>query len=89
MAFTDRPAKRRRRDPVPEAPRHPESAAIVPDEHAASLLDRANATILQSVGFSGASRVAQERLRSLAEDCELTPPFSYLNFARTPEECFC
>ncbi|KAI5811684.1 transcription factor TFIID complex subunit 8 C-term-domain-containing protein, partial [Peziza echinospora] len=66
------PSKRRRRDPVPEPPRHPESAVIVPEDVAASLLDRANARILQSAGFSGATRLAQERLRELAEDYYLS-----------------
>ncbi|KAF8475856.1 transcription factor TFIID complex subunit 8 C-term-domain-containing protein [Kalaharituber pfeilii] len=72
MAFTERPVKRRRREPVPDAPRPPETAAVVSEELAASLLDRANAKILQSVGFTGATRVAQERLRMLAEEYYLS-----------------
>ncbi|KAF8419426.1 transcription factor TFIID complex subunit 8 C-term-domain-containing protein [Tirmania nivea] len=65
----DPPAKRRRtRDPVPPPPRHPDAAAIISEDLAAHMVNRANAQILQTAGFSGCTRVVQERLRWLAED---------------------
>lgn len=71
MTFAERPTKRRRtREPVLPPPRDPDAATVIPEEVAASMLDRANARILQSVGYTGATRVAQESLRSLAENCK-------------------
>ncbi|RPB22157.1 hypothetical protein L211DRAFT_869542 [Terfezia boudieri ATCC MYA-4762] len=67
------PAKRRRtRVPVPPPPRHPDAAAIITEDLAAHMVNRANAQILQTVGLTGCTRVAQETLRSLAEDYMLS-----------------
>jgi len=66
------PAKRRRtRELIPPPPRHPDAAAIITEDLAAHMVNRANAQILQTVGFTGCTRVVQESLRSLAEDCML------------------
>ena len=81
MSLAERPTKRRRtREPVLPPPRDPDAATVVPEGLAASMLDRANARILQSVGYTGATRVAQESLRALAENCKgLTFPHSFLS----------
>lgn len=63
------PRKRRRRELVPEEPKHADAADVLPEEIVTPLLDRSAATILHSVGFTGFTLSAQERLRQLAEDC--------------------
>jgi hypothetical protein len=68
-----RPLKRRRRELVPAAPQDSDSAAVIPEEVASQLLQVSNAQILQSIGFSGSTSVAQERMRQLASNCSLLP----------------
>ncbi|KAL7270094.1 hypothetical protein RUND412_007208 [Rhizina undulata] len=63
-----RPHKRRRRNIVPDPPTYEEAAEILPAEMVAHLLNRSNAMILKSAGFSGAMPLAQESMRRLAED---------------------
>jgi hypothetical protein len=68
--FNPRPLKRRRRAVVPDPPTYEDAAPVVPEETAAGLLNKSAAVILKSVGFTGATKLAQEHLRQLAEDCE-------------------
>jgi len=63
-----RPLKRRRRSIVPPPPEYEDAAPVVSEELAAGLLNKSAAMILKSVGYHGATTVAQERLRQLAED---------------------
>lgn len=65
-----RPLKRRRRDIVPNLPQHEDAPDVLPAEMVAGLLDRSTAVIMKSMGFDGATAIAQERLRQLAEDCK-------------------
>lgn len=65
-----RPLKRRRRDIVPDLPHYEDAPAVLPAEMVAGLLNRSTAVIMKSMGFDGATAVAQERLRQLAEDCK-------------------
>ncbi|KAH0615296.1 uncharacterized protein H6S33_000932 [Morchella sextelata] len=63
----DRPPKRRR-TAVPPPPAYDDAAAVLPEHIVADLLNRSTAAIMKSVGFDGATRHAQERMRQLAED---------------------
>lgn len=74
------PRKRRRRELVPEEPRNLDAPQVLPEEIVTPLLDRSSALILQSVGFTGFTASAQERLRELAEDCTAltSQPETYL-----------
>lgn len=65
-----RPLKRRRRDIVPDLPQHEDAPDVLPAEMVAGLLNRSTAVIMKSMGFDGATAIAQERLRQLAEDCK-------------------
>ncbi|CUS06734.1 unnamed protein product [Tuber aestivum] len=63
-----RPSKRQRRGIVPPPPEYEDATPVVSEEMASDLLNRSTAMILKSVGYNGATAVAQERLRQLAED---------------------
>lgn len=65
-----RPLKRRRRNIVPDPPRYEDAPDVLPAEMVAGLLNRSTAVIMKSMGFDGATAIAQERLRQLAEDCK-------------------
>ncbi|KAG0641736.1 transcription factor TFIID complex subunit 8 C-term-domain-containing protein [Tuber brumale] len=62
------PLKRRRRGVVPPPPEYEDATPVVSEEVTTNLLNRSAAMILKSVGYNGATTVAQERLRQLAED---------------------
>lgn len=65
-----RPLKRRRRNIVPNLPVYEDAPDVLPAEMVAGLLNRSTAVIMKSMGFDGATAIAQERLRQLAEDCK-------------------
>lgn len=75
-----RPLKRRRRDIVPPPPEYEDAAPVVSEDMAANLLNKSAAMILKSAGYSGATTVAQERLRQLAEDRMFLSALHYYHY---------
>lgn len=55
---------------MPPAPTYPEAAAIVTEDIAGAMLQRAIAQLLGAAGFTGADPLAMEEMRRLAEQRE-------------------